>query len=61
MNIELNGVVYSKEEIQSGVNKYIAYLEGLNDGLYAADQGEVALLELTENKNIEAVINKLQL
>ncbi len=60
MNIELNGVVYSKSEIQSGVNKYIAYLEGLSEGLYGASEGEVALLELAENKSIEDVINKLQ-
>lgn len=60
MNIELNGVAYTKEQIQSGVNKYISYLEGLNSGLYGADIGEVALLELAENKNIESVIDKLQ-
>jgi hypothetical protein len=60
MSIEINGVVYNKEDLQSHIDRYVSYLQGLSGGLYSSEQGEVQLLELTDNKSVEDVISKLQ-
>ena len=60
MNIEINGISYTNEDIKIKVDEYLSYLEGVKSGIYSATSAEVNLLNLGTNKSVDEVINNLK-